>query len=225
MCGRYNEHLPKMHGWSNVLTDWPEEVEGRFNAYPTSTVTAFAGENFNTLRGHAMRWQLVPSWAPEFSVKFPTHNARLETVEERPTFKNAWVRAQRCLIPMAGFYERQQSGAKQWHYIHDAHTGCLVVAGLYERWHGQNEVRHSCTMITKPSTSVIAQLHHRSPVLLTKKAAQSWLNSDLNDPIGFLSSVDDVPVTAYPISSRVGNAKNNDAKLIHEEPKIKTLFD
>lgn len=223
MCGRYNEHLPKMHGWSDVLTDWPEELEWRFNAYPTATVTAFTGSIDAGLTGIAMRWQLVPTWAPEFNVKYPSHNARLETVMERPTFKGAWHNAQRCLIPMAGFYEREQTGAKQWHYVSDPQTGCLVAAGLYERWGTENN--YSCTMITKAATSAIADLHHRSPVLLTKQTAQDWLSPRLNEPREFLNALDDVSVSAYPVSHRVGNAKNNDAKLLQAEPRIRTLFD
>jgi len=78
-----------------------------------------------------MRWGMIPSWSKSFDSKYATFNARIETVDEKPTFRNALKNAQRCLIPMAGYYEWSGAkGSKQPFYITDRETGGMVVAGL-----------------------------------------------------------------------------------------------
>lgn len=216
MCGRYNEHLQKMHGWGELLQQWPEKDEWRFNVYPTATVAAF----YDGI-GKPMRWQMVPPWAKEFSVKYPTHNARVETVDEKPTFRNAWSKGQRCLIPMAGFYERQRSGSKQWYYITDDAVGGLVAAGLYEQWGDQ----YSCTMITKESEGDFADIHHRTPILLDPDAGAEWLSSSLMNPFQMLNESYITSLDIYPISDGVGKAENNDASIIEPQAKVPSLFD
>lgn len=45
---------------------------------------------------------LTPSWASA-PVDYSTHNARIETIEDKKTFKPAFTRNQFCLVPMQGF--------------------------------------------------------------------------------------------------------------------------
>lgn len=129
MSGRYNNHIKELQGWISLLKQWPD-VKQSYNVAPGSTVTAFRS---GTELGEAMRWGLVPTWAKEFDSEYATFNAHLETIETKPTFKTPWKKAQRCLIPMAGYYEWQgEKGNKQPYYVTDQFTGGLVVAGLYE---------------------------------------------------------------------------------------------
>ena len=51
-----------------------------------------------------VRWGFVPSWAKEVAPGRPLTNARIETLLEKASFKNA-VRRRRCLIPADGYYE------------------------------------------------------------------------------------------------------------------------
>jgi len=98
MCGRYNNHLTKMIGWAERLKEWPT-VKHSYNVTPTTQVAAF-----RSTAGESMRWGMIPSWSKSFDSKYATFNARVETVAEKPTFRNAWNNSQRCLIPMAGYY-------------------------------------------------------------------------------------------------------------------------
>jgi len=116
-----------MQGWADSLEKWPD-IEPNYNVAPTSNVAAF-----RTSTGESMRWGLIPEWAESFDSKYSTFNARLETVNERPTFKSAWKKAQRCLIPMAGYYEwKGEKGNKRPYYVTDRFAGGLVAAGIYD---------------------------------------------------------------------------------------------
>jgi putative SOS response-associated peptidase YedK len=52
-----------------------------------------------------MRWGLVPWWAKDIKVGFSSINARAETVDTAPAFREAWKRGQRWLVITDGFYE------------------------------------------------------------------------------------------------------------------------
>jgi putative SOS response-associated peptidase YedK len=52
-----------------------------------------------------MRWGLVPWWAKDIKVGFSSINARAETIDTAPAFRDAWKKGQRCLVVTDGFYE------------------------------------------------------------------------------------------------------------------------
>jgi len=74
-----------MHGWPDALKEWPQDVVPSYNVYPSYTIAAFSSPV-----GQAMRWGMVPSWAKSFDSKYATHNARIETVESKLAFRDAW---------------------------------------------------------------------------------------------------------------------------------------
>ena len=52
-----------------------------------------------------MRWGLIPWWAKDSKIGFSSINARAETVDTTPAFRDAWRKGQRCLVITDGFYE------------------------------------------------------------------------------------------------------------------------
>jgi len=74
------------------------------------------------------------SWAKlEYGRK--TYNARAETVDQKISFKGAWFKAQRCIIPAEGIYEpNYETGqAVRW-LIQQAGSVPMGIAGIYSRW-------------------------------------------------------------------------------------------
>jgi putative SOS response-associated peptidase YedK len=51
-----------------------------------------------------LRWGLVPYWAKDLKVGFANINAKVEGIENRPAFREAYQR-RRCLVPVDNFYE------------------------------------------------------------------------------------------------------------------------
>lgn len=172
MCGRFHHHRSKMQGWADTLSDWPLDLpEGDF--FPTQQIACSAGHGLQS-----MRWGLINANSKEFKTKASTHNARIETIDQRWTFKSAWANKQRCLIPMSGYYEFVgEKGNKQAIYISDPDIGGLVVAGLWECW---NESHFSCTMITRQAQQQLAEVHPRMLVFLTPVTAKAWLSGEMN---------------------------------------------
>jgi putative SOS response-associated peptidase YedK len=80
---------------------------------------------------------LVPRWwsKPLKDLRVATFNARGETVETKPVFRDAFKRT-RCLIPMSGYYEWQTTpGGKQpWYFTAADGSPFLTAAGLWDEW-------------------------------------------------------------------------------------------
>jgi putative SOS response-associated peptidase YedK len=51
-----------------------------------------------------MRWGLVPSWAQDPAIGNQMINARCETLDQKPSFKQL-LGSRRCLVPADGFFE------------------------------------------------------------------------------------------------------------------------
>jgi len=206
MCGRFNygSDIRQVQGWADTLVNWPEQSDS-FNVAPTTQITAFRGDS-----GELMRWGMIAHWSKEFDSKFATFNARIETVEGKPTFRNAWKKSQRCLIPMTGYYEwKGQKGDKQPFYITDRDAGIIVTAGLYEAW---GDSQHSCTMLTMPANKELVHIHARMPIMLSNESANNWLCGKL-DKNGLLAT-ESPNVIYYPVSKEVSNVRNSSANLI-----------
>jgi putative SOS response-associated peptidase YedK len=84
-----------------------------------------------------MRWGLVPSWwsKPLKNLKLATFNARAETVAAKPFFRGAF-KCNRCLIPVSGYYEWQDtpSGEQPWYFSARDGAPALTIAGLWDEW-------------------------------------------------------------------------------------------
>ena len=96
-----------------------------------------------------MRWGLVPWWAKDIKVGFSSINARAETVDTAPAFRDAWKRGQRCLVVTDGFYEWKKP-EKQPYAVAMADESHMVMAGLWDEWKDKRtgERVKSCTIIT-----------------------------------------------------------------------------
>jgi putative SOS response-associated peptidase YedK len=95
-----------------------------------------------------MRWGLVPRWWNKTlkDVRMATFNARAETVETKPFFRDAFKR-NRCLIPMSGYYEWQDTpdGKQPWYFTARDDSSALTAAA---RRH-QTAVRRYATVVVR----------------------------------------------------------------------------
>ena len=81
---------------------------------------------------------LLPHWAKDEKLAKNTYNARSETVAAKPAFRDAWSRAQHCIIPAEAFWEPDwRSGKNVWTRIHRADRKPLGIAGLWSCWRPQ----------------------------------------------------------------------------------------
>jgi putative SOS response-associated peptidase YedK len=234
MCGRFALITPpvRLARYFQATLDDGVEPERRpsWNVAPTTQVLGVtaerAGEADDLTRTlTAFRWGLIPSWAKDAASGSRLFNARGETVATKPSFRAAF-KARRVIIPADGFYEwhKRGSGAKVPHYFTRIDGQPMAFAGLSEWWRDKNAPAppiRSCTIITTSASQDMDGIHDRMPVILGPDTFDVWLDPDAEDLSELTALVHAAPagtVTHHPVSSRVGNVRNNDAELI-EPPK------
>ena len=166
-------------------------------------------------------WGLIPSWAKDPKIGNRMINARSETLAEKPSFRNAYKR-RRCLVLADGYYEWQKipgEKSKQPVYIRLKSQKPFAFAGLWEVWKGtgMDEPLRSCTIITCPLNAVLAEIHHRMPVILPAEVYETWLapdeqSSEVLQPL--LVPYADEEMEAYPVSRFVNRSANNSPECI-----------
>ncbi len=167
-----------------------------------------------------LHWGLIPFWAKDPSIGSRMINARLETLAEKPSFKNAF-RKRRGLIPANGYYEwTGKKGEKQPYFITPPSATVFCFAGLWESWKSKDDETiqiQSCTIITTDASPGIAHIHNRMPVVLTAEYYRLWLDSDNQDvddlhDILRVGTVRDF--TSHPVSTAVNSVRNNGPELV-----------
>jgi putative SOS response-associated peptidase YedK len=134
------------------------------------------------------RWGLIPSWSKDPSIANKLINARAETVDKKPSFKNAFKK-KRCLIVADGFYEWKKEGKSKiplYFYLKSGRP--FGFAGLYETWTSPDKKEiNTCAIITTDANELIKPVHDRMPVILPRDKEQVWLASDVADASVLLS--------------------------------------
>ncbi len=229
MCGRFTNQIT----WRELVElygihDQPAlNLRPRYNVAPSQDIPIVRPvmpddtgeeEDEDAPREVVMaRWGLVPFWAKDLKVGYKMINAKAETVDEKPAFRNAFKR-RRCLIPADGFYEwKKLKGGKE----KQPYRLCLpdqrpfAFAGLWEA-NDKLEVT-SCTIITCAPNTVAAEIHDRMPVILPPEAYADWLSQATppEDAKALLTPYAGKMI-AYPVDKAVGSPKNDGPELIEE---------
>src|SRR5258707_13006423 len=87
----------------------------RYNVAPTQPIPVMMLENGGR-HFRLMRWGLIPAWVKDPRKITLLINARSETVQEKPAFKNAMKR-RRCLVPADGYYEWQAASRRKRPFV------------------------------------------------------------------------------------------------------------
>jgi putative SOS response-associated peptidase YedK len=180
MCGRYTltDPDPRILRFRFDLTESAEIDEGpRFNVAPTDPVLAVRRNEDGVREPGYPRWGLVPHFAEPDSFDRLLINARAETVDEAPAFREAFERS-RCLIVADGFYEwRATPTGKRPQWITLPEREHFGFAGLWarSRKHDGSDL-HSCTIVTTEPSVEVAPIHDRMPVILDREDEATWLD-------------------------------------------------
>lgn len=246
MCGRF--------ALSTMLTDIAEEFSTLspgesgsttrslpidWNIKPTQDIYIIKGSAAHTSRTiDVVSWGLIAPWSKSGDDAYRSQsqaiNARYESVHEKPTFKEAFLRS-RCLIPASGYYEwATELGiykTKQPIYISRTDEHLLAFTGIYNRWISPEGVeRRSAALITRPAFGELAKVHDRMPLFLPRERWDDWLAPENSDP-RFLRELMEVEhpdegLRFWPVRPLVNSIKNNGPELIEpiEMGEPETLF-
>lgn len=224
MCGRI------------VLTTAPGELAAafalaeepplapRYNIAPTQPVVAVRRRTDGRRTGDLCSWGLVPPWSRDPRVGAKMFNARSETVDQKPSFREAFAR-RRCLVPVTGFYEWARTGGQSSpHYFSARDGGLLGLAGLWERWeYPGGDVLETCSVLTTAANRLMRRVHHRMPVIIPPAEHQHWLDpaAQLDHLMPLLAPAPEDTLRSWPVAPLVNRVANDGPQLIapvHDDP-------
>ena len=244
MCGRYaSSRRPE-----DLIEEFEVEeprvaapLEPDYNVAPTKEVYAVVerppskdSPESPQRQLRVLRWGLVPSWAKDPSIGNRMINARMETVAEKPAYKKAFA-VRRCLLPADGYFEwyptEQKTKAgkprKQPFFIRPQDGGILAMAGLYELWRDPtrdeddpDRFRWTCTVLTTQAEDAVGHIHDRMPLMVEPERWGAWLdpNAPKDHLLDLLVPAAPGSLEAYPVSTMVGNVRNNGPELLEPLP-------
>lgn len=218
MCGRFTITLDPADLQEELgLEDFPADFIPRYNVAPTQPVAVARDATKPAVEW--MRWGLIPFWAKDPSIGVKMINARAETLQEKPSFREAFNR-RRCLILADGFYEWQKAGGKGPsipYYFHLAKSKPFFFAGLWDTWKdGEGQPLNSCTIITCTANELVGTIHERMPVIFDVPKAWNWLKPA--SPIDLQQMLQPYPpnqMVGYIVSTRVNSAGVESPELVH----------
>lgn len=113
-------------------TQVAEDYVPRYNIAPSEGLVVVTNDEPETMEIY--EWGFVPEWADDPDEAPNSINARSETVNEKPMFRDAFEH-RRCLVLADGFYEWQGSrGSKQPYRICRTDREPFAFAGLWSHW-------------------------------------------------------------------------------------------
>ena len=243
MCGRIvqatsPEEIAREFGASVETSSFGGDWEPRWNLAPTSRALIVAPlDASGATRAVAQaRWGLVPHWAKDETLGNRLFNARAETVERLPSFRDAF-KSGRVIVPIDAFYEWEnpehlealgrplppKSPKQPWAFL-PARGGRFALAGLATmRTQPDGRALRTFTLITTEANAVIGSIHDRMPVMLDDADERAaWL--DTRTPISairaLLGPAPDALIAPRRVSRAVSNARNEGARLLDPVPDL-----
>ena len=176
MCFHFKQTIKedsfKSQGIGGIL------LTGVYNGFAHPKVSCITEVNPNNISN--LSWGLIPEWSKTEEIKKYTLNARFETLNEKPSFKNA----KRCVIFADGFYEWKwldsKGDKKQKYLLEFPDSGLFGFAGLYDEWVNKEtgEIINSCSIVTTSAKGIMKEIHNsklRMPVTLNMHSLTDWL--------------------------------------------------
>jgi putative SOS response-associated peptidase YedK len=229
MCGRFT--ITRRDGNSlaaelGVPADSLVDYRPRYNVAPTQPhfIVRIKYENREVIPA---TWGLVRTGSKDASAAAKYINARSETVDTRPVFRDAFEK-RRCVVPADGFFEwTGPKTARQPTWFHREDSRLLLFAGLYEAWQKERDVwQTTFTILTTAANAVLASYHDRMPVILADRDADDWMDPRAPAPRALkrlLVPAPDDLLQATPVSPEVNNVDNDSPELLRPAGQMQLI--
>ena len=186
MCGRF-----VLASKLIVKKKYMVDITPNYNISPSSNVLVLD----NTLTPKFMRWSFSPSWAKK---PFNLINARVETILEKPSFKNSL----RCIFLADGFFEWKKEYNNKVPFYHYFENKLMYLAGIYNNTSG-------CCIVTRESIGNASFIHNRQPLILEESMIKEWINNNYDHKVYNKQSL-----IIHQVNKIVNYPKNNSKKNI-----------
>lgn len=165
-----------------VETDHAEYKESSFvNGFAHPQIPVIIDETPDLLS--TASWGLIPFWAKDRTIQKQTLNAKIETIKEKPSFKNNFNK--RCLVLVNGFYEwkwlDEKGKQKNKHFLTVKDQQIFSLGGIYSNWTDKatGEEITTVSIVTTQANELMAEIHnskHRMPIVLHHNVEKQWLS-------------------------------------------------
>jgi len=173
----------------------------RYNATRGATLGIIRAEHGQRTVTPA-RWGLVPEgMTRQAADQLSLFNARIETVHQKPAFRDAW-KDRHALLPVSGWIEWRpgtKGGKKQPHLVRRLDGKPVVLAALWTEDQGQP----TFTVLTQPAGPSLEWLHARQPLALPSNLWDGWLSQEGVD----VKSVPERVYEVVPLDPVINNAR------------------
>lgn len=160
----------------------PEYKPAKFlNGFTNALVPVILDENPDVCT--SANWGLIPHWSKDTAIQKQTLNAKIETVETKPSFRNNYNK--RCLVLVKGFYEWKwlddKGKSKHKHYLTVKNQEIFSLGGIYSHWTNKatGEDMTTFSIVTTEANELMAEIHnskHRMPIVLHHNIEKQWLS-------------------------------------------------
>ena len=98
-----------------AIEEWenPDNYIPNYNIAPTQNSPILIDNGKRIVK--SMRWGLIPSWSKDDKFGARMINARIETLTEKPSYRNL-ISSNRCIVITDGYYEWKTNGAQKTPY-------------------------------------------------------------------------------------------------------------
>lgn len=224
MCGRTSLFASPDELESRFDVTVPEAYTPRYNIAPTDPLEVITGNEQRSIQ--RFRWGLLPHWADDPAEGFI--NARSETVDEKPAFRDAWE-SRPCLVLSSGFYDWKPKptdrGSKQPYRFYRDGDAVFAMAGLWEHWTGTEADINTVTILTTEPNDTVEPIHHRMPVILPEDEEMTWLTAGPDERKELCRPYPDDDLNADPISTAVNDPSNDSPAIIEPDESEQTGLD
>jgi len=213
MCGRYTNTSDRQALEQRFGLRLPfSEGTNRYNVAPTEPVVGIVLDRHGEAEARLLRWGLIPPWATSGRISHTMINARSETADTKPAYRNLIGTAtRRALLPADGFYEwLRGEDPKQprlpFRFTVDEGAPFALAALWTPGWHDGERVA-SATILTCRANGVVGRLHDRMPVILPDRASElAWLAAEVDGRAALTMCV---PLDDERMSVRAANPRVN----------------
>lgn len=219
MCGRFTliadpNQLREIFPWVNI----PFQLKPRYNIAPSQPAAVIPNDGTNNL--DFFIFGLIPSWTKDTNKIYKMINARAETIDQKPSFRNAFKR-RRCLIPVSGFFEwqkQEKASRKQPYYIRMKNNKPFAIAGIWEEWNAPDgSIVKSFAIITTQPNKLLRDIHNRMPVILPPDKWEQWMDTAEISPQVLKPLLKPYPsdqMLTYSVSTSVNRPENDHPECI-----------
>ena len=183
MCGRYwTDESPELRdiveemNRSSLVRKWNQTsaVKSYGEIRPTDVVPVIAPDHAGKRAVFPMKWG--------YTGKALLINARSETAERKPSFREDWQK-HRCIIPASWYFEwehiigndgKKHTGDK--YMIQPENSTMTWLCGLY---HIEDGLPHFVILTREPDEK-IRFIHDRMPLIMPEDCISEWIRPDMN---------------------------------------------